>query len=591
MSLRVAVVLVGLGLLASIFHLTSRQNRSVAVEDFVLSDARGKVHHLSDFADRDCVVLVFVGSSCPLARLYAPRLVELAEQAGSRVGFLAINANAQDTLADLTAFSREHRLTFPLLKDPDAALADRLGVSRTPEVIVLDRDRVIRYRGRIDEQFAPGLRAAGAGRRYLADAVADVLAGRRVRLARTEPVGCHIGRRPTASTSSWVTYSNQVSRILNRRCVECHREGEAAPFALTTYHAVATWAATIREVVDEGRMPPWFADPRHGQFRNDARLTAEEKHLLFAWIDAGCPEGDRAEQPAPPQFTEGWRIPKPERVLFMTEKPHEVPAEDEVRYEYFTVDPAFTEDCYVRAAEVRPGNRAVVHHALVLLVRPGEMPDAVGALLNYAPGMGPTVLPDGVALHIPAGSKFLFQMHYTPNGSPQTDHTSLGLVFADAKEVRCRVRGGGVHDPSLCIPPGAAHHVVTASEKFTEDVDLLSVSPHLHLRGRAFRYEAVYPNGRREVLLDVPRYSFDWQLRYEFAEPVRLKKGTQLLCTAQYDNSRDNPRNPDPRAEVRWGDQTSDEMLIGFYTAMPVTDEGAGSHTVRTSGIDPPQTR
>jgi hypothetical protein len=255
----------------------------------------------------------------------------------------------------------------------------------------------------------------------------------------------------------------------------------------------------------------------------------------------------------------------------MAEQPFTVPAEGDVRYQYFLLDPGFTEDRYVRAAEVRPGNPAVVHHALVLLVPPGAegRPDPLGALLDYAPGMPPMMMPDGYALRVPAGSKFLFQMHYTPNGSEQSDRSCLGLVFAQPGTVRKEVHGGAVLNQDLAIPPGAADHRVTAEQVVPEDWLLLSLSPHLHLRGKSFRYEAVYPDGRREVLLDVPRYDFNWQLRYELAEPRLLPQGTRLVCTAYYDNSRNNPNNPDPTEEVGWGERTVDEMLIGFFAAVP----------------------
>ncbi len=542
------------------------------VADFALPDHRGKPHSLNDLADRRLVVIVFLGNDCPLARACAPRLAELARTFGPRgVAFLGVNANAQDSLAGLGAYARAHKLPFPLLKDADQALADRLGAERTPEAFVLDQHRAVRYRGRIDDRHSVGARRGRPTRHDLALALEDLLAGRAVSSPRTPSPGCLIGRRPRVSPRGAIAYTKHVAPILQRRCVECHRAGEVAPFALARYSQAVAWSATMREVIDEGRMPPWFASPQHGTFRNDARLTAQEKETLLAWIDNGCPEGDPADLPRFPPRATGWRIPKPDRVFFMADRPHRIPAEGELRYEYFTVDPGFKEDRYVRAAEVRPGNPSVVHHALVMLLRPGEEGpgDSLGALLDYAPGMAPTVLPPGHAIHAPAGSKFVFQLHYTPNGSPQEDRTRLGLVFLDKKDVRKLVRGGAVINPAIDIPPGARDYRLTGEQVLTEDVRLLSMSPHMHLRGQAFRFEAVYPGGRREVLLDVPRYDFNWQLRYELAEPKRLPRGARLVCTAVYDNSEDNPANPDSKSAVAWGDKTSDEMLIGFYAYVP----------------------
>jgi hypothetical protein len=255
----------------------------------------------------------------------------------------------------------------------------------------------------------------------------------------------------------------------------------------------------------------------------------------------------------------------------MADEPFRVPAEGQVDYQYYLVDPGFREDKYLRAVEVRPGAPAVVHHALVSIVRDGEELQGfgtAGVLMNYAPGMQPTVLPPGTAIHVPARAKFLFQMHYTPNGAEQLDRTRLGLVFADPATVTQRTTGGGMANAAIEIPAGAANHCETAERTFDEEVLLSSLSPHLHRRGKSFRFEAVYPGGLRETLLDVPRYDYNWQLHYFLAEPKRLPAGTRLRCIAHYDNSAANPANPDPTQTVRWGEQTHEEMLIGFYSLL-----------------------
>jgi peroxiredoxin len=537
--------------------------------DFTLRDFRGKEHALSEHVGQP-VVLAFVGCQCPLAQLYAARLVELAREFEPRgVVFLGIAANAQDTLTDVAGFARRHKVPFPVLLDPDQAVADRLGAERTPEVVVLDHQRVVRYRGRIDDQYDVGVQGSLPAQRFLAQALDDLLAGRPVAQPMVPAVGCHIGRLPRNVPTGEVTYRQHIRPLLNKRCLECHRSGEIAPFPLSEYRAVVAWSGMIREVVEQGRMPPWFADPATGTFHNDARLTPAEKQLLFTWIDHGCPEGstDSRETETPP-FPTGWRIPTPDQVVYIAEKAVLVPAEGELDYQYFEVDPGFTEDRYLQAAEVRPGCRSVVHHALVAIVPPGDPTrlDTLGALLDYAPGMPPTLLPRGQAIHVPAGSRFLFQMHYTPDGTPRHDRSYLGLVFADPKTVKKVVKGGAVINAGLVVPPGARNHGVRAEQEVNEDMRLLSLSPHMHLRGKSFRFEAVLPDGRRQLLLDVPRWDFHWQLRYDLAEPVRLPRGSRLVCVAHYDNSVDNPNNPDPKQTVTWGDQTWQEMLIGFYT-------------------------
>lgn len=540
------------------------------VVDFTLRDFRGKAHSLRDLKDRKLVVVVFLGTGCPLARVYGPRLVALAREfASSGVAFLGINANAQDTLADLASYVRAHNISFPMLIDPGHIVADQMGAIRTPEAFVLDEQRIIRYWGRIDDQYEIGVQRAQSGRSYVAEALHDLLAGRQVARPSVPAVGCHIGRMPRITPHGNVTYTRQISRILRKRCIECHRSGEIAPFSLTEYKDVAAWSAMIREVVVDGRMPPWSASPGHGHFRNDARLSSEEKQLLLQWIDNGCPEGDASDLPPPASFITGWRIPSPQQVVFMAEKPFTVPAEGEVMYQYFLVDPGFTEDKYLQAAEVRPGNRGVVHHGLVLIVPPGEEQNGLGAsgvLLDYAPGMPPTILPHGLAIRVPKGAKFLFQMHYTPNGSVQSDRSYLGLVFADPMTVKRFVEGGAVINQAIDIPANAGDYRLTAEYQVPADIRLLSMSPHMHLRGKSFRYEVHFPDGRRKILLDVPKYDFNWQLRYDLQEPLDLPRGTRLVCTAIYDNSDSNPANPDPTRRVSWGDQTWEEMLIGFFS-------------------------
>jgi peroxiredoxin len=542
------------------------------VEDFTRRDPAGVERSLAKLAEgKKAVVLAFVGIECPLAKLYAPRLAELARKYEAQgVAFVGIDPNHQDDLTEIAAYARAHDLPFPVLADGDAALADRLGVTRTPEVLLLDEGRAVRYRGRIDDQYAVGARKRAATATALIDAIEAVLKGEPVAVAETEPVGCLVGRKPDPQPGAEVTYSKQIARLLNARCVECHREGQIGPFALTSYEDAAAWAGTMRETIRDGRMPPWFADPAHGAFRNDARLSDDEKRLFDAWVDAGCPEGDTADLPSPPTFAEGWRIEQPDLVFDMADTPFEVPAEGTVDYQYFRVDPKFTEDKYLVAAEPRPGDYGVVHHIIVYVMRPGQKKiNAAEAAIGYAPGLPPVRLPAGHAIRIPAGSQLVFEMHYTPNGKPARDLSKVGMRFCGKSEVTTLVRSHAAANNKFEIPPGAKAHTVMAADTIEQDRCLTSLTPHMHFRGAAFKYEARYPDGTREVLLDVPRYDFNWQLRYDLAEPKPLPKGTKIVCTAVFDNSPDNPANPDPTATVRWGEQSWEEMMIGFYATVP----------------------
>lgn len=522
------------------------------------------------------MVIAFVGVECPLVAQYAKRLQELADRYATRgVGFLAIDANQQDSLAEIAHFAKNHNLTFPVLKDPGNRVADQLDARRTPEVFVLDASRRVVYAGRIDDQFTYGIQRSKAEKTYLIDALEQVLAGQPVTTPCAESVGCHIGRVLTPQANSDVTYSRQIARILQQRCVGCHRPGEIGPFSLTSYEEVAGWAPMIGEVVQQQRMPPWHANPQYGRFRNEARLTDEEKSLILRWVEAGAPEGDPAELPPPAQFTPGWQIGQPDLVLYMADKPFRVPAEGVVRYQYFVVDPGFKEDKWVRAAECRPGNRAVVHHIIVGVLPPlwkrGKEPLGEGLgdwLVATAPGARPMILPEGYAKRIPAGSKLVFQMHYTPNGTLQEDRSAVGLVFADPQKVRWQVHTDQAANRRFQIPPGAENYEVQATRTFNQDTLLLALFPHMHLRGKAFRYTAVFPDGTREILLDVPHYDFNWQNTYEFVEPRRMPRGSKLVCQAWYDNSEHNLANPDPTRTVRWGEQTWDEMMIGYFASV-----------------------
>jgi len=569
------------------------------VTEFAAQDYRGRKHLLSEYKSSPVVVLVFLGTECPLAKLYGPRLAALhAEFKNRGVTFLGVNSNRQDSITEVAAHARRHGIPFPVLKDAGNRIADAIAVTRTPEVVVLDQNRVVRYHGRIDDQYGVGYIRAKVHDAYLHDAVEDLLEGRPVGTPQTEVVGCFIGRIRKPRTDSPVTYSSQVARILQRHCEECHREGEIAPFSLTTYQDVVGWADTILEVIEDQRMPPWHADPAHGKFSNARLVSSLEKQQLRDWVKAGSPEGDPAQCPQPRTYTRGWRLPRdPDFVVNMRDQPFDVPAEGDVRYQYFTVDPGFKEDKWVKAAELQPGNRAVVHHILVF-ARTGRrsargLASANGQFLAaYVPGYTMPVYGDGMAKLVPAGAKLVFQVHYTPVGTPQKDLSRLGLLFADEQSIEQVVTTQQVAEyRRLVIPPGAHSHPVKArSQTAPFPVRILAFMPHMHLRGKAFRYEARYPDGKREILLDVPRYDFNWQTAYQLSEPKILPAGAYLECVAHYDNSAENLNNPDPAATVRWGDQTWEEMMIGYFdVAVPKSALGlAGDRPVNAGGRELP---
>ncbi|HEY7913968.1 MAG TPA: cytochrome c [Blastocatellia bacterium] len=372
-----------------------------------------------------------------------------------------------------------------------------------------------------------------------------------------------------AGRAAEVTFSRDVAPIFFKSCVNCHRPGEVAPMSLLTYKEARPWARSIKEKVATREMPPWHADPAHGTFSNDRSLTQKEINTIAAWVDGGAKEGDPADLPPAPRFVEGWQIGKPDVVLAMREE-YQVPAEGVVSYQYFFVPTNFTEDRWVQAAEIRPGNRFVVHHVIVFVVSPdilgrgfGARGGALDAIAGTAPGEQPTMLPEGVGRLVKAGSYLVFQMHYTPTGAPQKDRTSIGLVF-NKKPVTKRAMGGAALNRWFSIPPLAESHPVRSSYTFREDSHIMSLMPHMHLRGKDFEYRLTYPDGRSRVILKVPRYDFNWQTRYDLKEPIAAPKGSRIDCIAHFDNSRKNRWNPDPSKVVRWGQQTWEEMMIGF---------------------------
>ncbi|MCI0487558.1 MAG: heme-binding domain-containing protein [Blastocatellia bacterium] len=376
------------------------------------------------------------------------------------------------------------------------------------------------------------------------------------------------------SRASSVTFTKDVAPILYASCAECHRPGEIAPMSLLTYKEVRPWAKSIRDRVADRSMPPWSADPKYGHWANDPRLSEREINTIVEWVNAGAPKGDDKDMPHKPKFTEGWTIGTPDAVIQMEEE-YTVPADGEVPYLYFSMPTGFTEDKWIQAMEIRPGNRSVVHHVIAYAQDPkvkdanpgreGELRRGRTHLGGITPNKTGVVYGPGTARLIKKGSNIVFQMHYTTNGQVMKDRTKIGFVFAKEPGKRSLVTGNAAN-ARFVIPPGDANHEVKSSKTFDEDVLITSFMPHMHVRGKAFTYTAVYPDGRSEILLNVPKYDFNWQHTYIPKEPIALPKGGRIDCVAYFDNSEKNKFNPDPTKEVRWGDQTWEEMMIGWFT-------------------------
>lgn len=521
-------------------------------------------------------VICFLGTECPLARIYAPRLQQMSDRYASRgVRFIGINSNVQDSMDELATYASLHELSFPLAKDFDRRVALSFGATRTPEVFVVDRSGQVRYQGRIDDQFQVGVSRKEATQHDLRNAIEQLLAGDEVTVSKTTAPGCLITlpRSVPTNLSNDITYCDQVVRVLQKHCVECHREGAIGPFVLNDYDEVVGWAEMSLEVIDEGRMPPWHANPEHGSFVNARVMGDTDKQILRDWVAAGMPYGEADDLPEPPSYVQGWRLAEqPDLVLPISDVPFQVPADGTVEYQYFVVDPGFTEERWVRAAQVIPGNPAVVHHCIAFTRPPdgGDFRD-ISLLSAYVPGQIRGELPSGYAQRIAPGAKIVFQMHYTPTGKPEQDLTRLGLVFVDSKDVTHEVYAMGGINHDFEIPPGVDQYDVQGNvDWFPKNGSLLAITPHMHLRGKSFRF-SYDSNGNRETLLDVPAYDFNWQHNYELSEPLPLESIEKLSFTATFDNSADNPNNPDPTEYVTWGDQTWQEMAVAFITvAQPI---------------------
>ena len=361
-----------------------------------------------------------------------------------------------------------------------------------------------------------------------------------------------------------VTFSKDVAPIFNKACADCHRAGEVAPFSVASYADVRPWAKAIREKVAARVMPPWHADPHFGKFSNDRSLSQKEIDTIVAWVDGGAKEGNVKDLLPAPKYFDGWTIGKPDQTFTIPEQTF-VEAGVE-KYRYISVQTNFTEDKWIQKAEIRSTGRAAVHHVIVFVQDQKSAGTQDGNLLaGVAPGEQPAVFPAGFGKKIPAGSKLMFQLHYTPNGKDTKDVTTIGLIYA--KETpQHEIKTKPVLNVRFVIPPGADNHEVQSSFTFKEGVHITSFMPHMHLRGKDFIFKSVNPDGQTNTLLSVPKYDFSWQTYYLPTEPVAIAPGTKIECVAHFDNSKNNKYNPDPAKEVRWGDQTWEEMMIGWVS-------------------------
>ena len=563
------------------------------VRDVSLADTSGRLRGLAEWRDRRAVVLLFLGTECPISNGLAPEMARLAAAYGPRgVAFLGVHPDPDVTAEVAARHAAEYRLRFPILLDPAQELTGQSGVTATPEAVVLDADRRIRYRGRIDDRYAePGKGRAEPTTRDLVAALDAILAGKAPRVAETKPVGCPLPRAGAAQVGGPVTYSRQVAPILDRKCAGCHRPGGVGPFSLLSYRDAAKRADFVHDVTESRRMPPWKPEPGFGTFLDDPWLTDQELAILARWAEGGAVEGDPADRPAPPSFPEGWSLGKPDFIYTMPEA-FAVPAGGPDLYRAFVIPLPPGGDRQVVAFEYRPGNRRVVHHSKLFLdptdaSRRRDRADpgpgfAAGsgaqigdhALWEWTPGTIPRSYPADSGKSLRAGSDLILFVHYHPDGKPEADRSQVALYLSKTPLAH-EVAGVPMGTTRIDIPAGDPHHEVAFSATMPVDAHAHAVLPHAHYLLREMKLRAVLPDGTVRRLLYIKDWDLNWQGQYTYADPVPLPRGTRIDLVGIYDNSADNPRNPHhPPRRVRFGPTSSDEMLGCHIQIIPDRPEG-----------------
>lgn len=546
-------------------------------------------------AGAKATVIAFTSTTCPLCLKFGPTLAELEKSyAAKGVKFVFVNPSDIETPAEIKDQIRRLGLKGPMLHDKDQSWVAKLDATTTTEAYLIDNSGKLRYRGAVDDQYAIGASLAKPRNRFLASALDSVLAGKDPKVQATKAPGCLLAEL-FASSQAIPTFHEKIQPIVQNKCMSCHRTGGAAPFPLETFEQVKSRGKMLDYVIAEGIMPPWFAAEGTGPWRNDISLSATEKALIKDWVNGGMPKGDAKKAPAVSSFEPGWTIGKPDAVFEMQE-PISVPATGVMPYKNVNVPTNFTEDTWVEKIEVIPGDRRAVHHVLVFLKtpaeadRPGsaaqdELDEISGFFGAYVPGNSALVYPEGFSKKIPKGAVLRFQLHYTPFGIATQDQTKIGFVVAKRPPTQ-EVMTASLADLSFAIPPGADNHPVTARLKVPGNAEIISFLPHMHVRGKAARYELT-SEGKTRFLLDVPRYDFNWQLNYVLQKPLPVKAGDVITYTAWFDNSDKNPANPDPTQTVRWGLQTFEEMHLGYIEyIVPGQKPGEGKAPLKRGGIN-----
>jgi len=555
------------------------------IENFRLLDHTGVSHELYYYDDAKAVVFMVQGNGCPIVRNAMPRFTELRDEfAAQGVQFFLLNSNLQDNRKTIAKEATVYGYDIPILVDTTQIIGESMNLVRTGEVFVLDpKTWKVAYMGAVDDRLTYENQKEKASEHYLQDAIQNMVDGEAVKLASTDPLGCLINfpEKTARATHADISYSEDIAPILSANCVNCHREGGIGPWAMTDYNMVRGFSLMIREVLRTKRMPPWHADPAHGKWANDRSLSDDEIKTLVHWIEAGAPRGEGEDflATADTEFftwTTEATLGPPDYIIDIPAM--EIPATGVVDYQYHKVPNPIDKDIWVQAAEILPGDRAVLHHTITMfgdIMTEGEYKGRLrpkGGLRGYAPGITNQAYPEGTGTLLPADTTLEFQMHYTPVGRATVDETKMGIWVYDEPPTH-KIVSMFMANSKIRIPANAKNYSETAEQVIPKDALLYTLLPHAHFRGKAATFTARYPDGTEELLLSVPQYDFNWQTDYVFEEPKFLPAGTTIVQKSWWDNSAQNPANPDPNVEVTWGEQSWEEMLFGAMMFRYLTEE------------------
>jgi len=574
-----AVALVGGAAVTALNHgakavaAESAAAQPMRVDNFMLVDADLNAHELYRMSDKAAIVLITQMNGCPISRSQAPAYKELEQQfAGKNVEFLMLNSSLQDKREAIQAEAKDAGYDMPILLDSNQIVGESLGVQRTAEVFVINpKTWQVVYHGPADDRSDYGGGQKKVEHRFAADALTALLGGQPVQQASVQSKGCLIDF-PAKAKVAQISYAHDVAPILEKNCVSCHQKGSIGPFAMDNYETVKGFSPMIREVIRTHRMPPYNADPHVGKFSDNKNLSPAEIKTLVHWIEQGAPRGDGPDPLASkPHVAQEWPLGKPDMILEVPA--YTIPASGVVDYQHPWVVNPNTEGKWIRATTVKVEQRQGVHHLLTGYMKdvpqPGQQATENrwgGSVGGYAVGAESEVSPTNVGTYLPPGGAVGMQAHYTPFGKEVTDHSKIGVYFyKDGEKPKYVMHGGVVVDNTIVIPPNEARHKEIAYLSFPHDALLYSAFPHAHYRGYAADLWIRYPDGKEKLLLSLPRYDFNWQRDYTFAEPIKVPAGSKLVAHWTYDNSKENPANPDPNRKVTWGEQSWEEM---FYTAI-----------------------